>query len=201
MLTYFLQGLLLGLAYVVPIGIQNLYINSALRENYFNSLKTAFIVVFFDVSLALACFFGVGVLIDKFLIVKKILLLFGGVAIIYIGYKLITSKPEFVKTEKIKLSWWKIITTCFLVTWINPQAVIDGSLLLGGYRASLPISEANLFISGVTLASFLWFTGLATITSIFRKVFSKNVLRAINIVCGIIIVIYGIKLGISFFEL
>ena len=40
MLTYFLQGLLLGLAYVVPIGIQNLYvINSALRENYFQAVS------------------------------------------------------------------------------------------------------------------------------------------------------------------
>lgn len=202
MFVVFLQGLLLGLAYVAPIGIQNLYvINSALKKNYFDSIKTALIVVFFDISLALACFFGMGLIVDRFVILKKILLLVGSIVVIFIGYKLIKIKPEFSKTNKFERSWFKIITTCFLVTWANPQAIIDGSLLLGGFRASLPINSANFFIFGVSLASFLWFTGLASITSIFKKVFNKKILKIINVICGIVIIIYGIKLGISFFSM
>jgi len=202
MFVVFLQGLLLGLAYVAPIGIQNLYvINSALKKNYFNSIKTALIVVFFDISLALACFFGVGLIVDKFIILKKILLLIGSIVVIFIGYKLIKSQPEIIKERKIENSWKKIIATCFLVTWINPQAIIDGSLLLGGYKASLPVNSANFFILGVSLASLLWFSGLATLTSIFKKVFNKKTLRIINILCGVVIVVYGIKLGISFFKM
>ena len=57
----YLQGLTMGLAYVAPIGLQNLFvINSALTHTRRRALLTALIVIFFDVTLALACFFGVG---------------------------------------------------------------------------------------------------------------------------------------------
>ncbi len=58
MLSFYIQGLTLGLAYVAPIGMQNLFvINSAMREKLWRVAATAFIVIFWDISLALACFF------------------------------------------------------------------------------------------------------------------------------------------------
>ena len=57
----YLQGLTIGLAYVAPIGMQNLFvINSALTQPRRRALLTALIVIAFDISLALACFFGIG---------------------------------------------------------------------------------------------------------------------------------------------
>jgi L-lysine exporter family protein LysE/ArgO len=43
---------------------------------------------------------------------------------------------------------------------MNPQAIIDGTLLFGGFRASLLTDAINAFIIGVALASSTWFTGL-----------------------------------------
>ena len=58
-MRYFFQGLTMGLAYVAPIGLQNLFvINSALTHTRRRALMTTLIVIFFDVTLALACFFG-----------------------------------------------------------------------------------------------------------------------------------------------
>ena len=55
----YFQGLTMGLAYVAPIGMQNLFvINSALTRTRRNALITAVIVIFFDIVLSLACFFG-----------------------------------------------------------------------------------------------------------------------------------------------
>lgn len=60
-MTYYLQGLTMGLAYVAPIGVQNLFvINSALSQKRSRAVLTALIVIFFDVTLGLACFFGIG---------------------------------------------------------------------------------------------------------------------------------------------
>ena len=60
----YLQGLTIGLAYVAPIGMQNLFvINSALTQPRRRALLTALIVIAFDISLALACFFGIGALV------------------------------------------------------------------------------------------------------------------------------------------
>lgn len=62
----YLKGFLMGFAYVAPIGIQNLFvINSAISQKRARALLIALIVMFFDVTLAFACFFGIGLLIDK----------------------------------------------------------------------------------------------------------------------------------------
>lgn len=46
-MTFFLQGLTLGLAYVAPIGMQNLFvINAALNSTRRRALLTACIVIF-----------------------------------------------------------------------------------------------------------------------------------------------------------
>ena len=65
----YLQGLTMGLAYVAPIGLQNLFvINTALTQRKSRVYATAFIVIFFDVTLGLACFFGIGALVDLIMI-------------------------------------------------------------------------------------------------------------------------------------
>lgn len=51
----YLQGFMMGLAYVAPIGVQNLFvINSALTQKKSKAFLIALIVIFFDVSLAFA---------------------------------------------------------------------------------------------------------------------------------------------------
>ena len=202
MYYYLLQGLLLGLAYVAPIGIQNLYvINIAVLEGRKKGFEVALITIFFDISLALACFFGVGILIDMFPVFKGITLFAGCIVVIFIGFKLIRSHPQISNNVEIEHdNLLKVTGICFAITWFNPQAIIDGSLLLGGFRASLPYGMSNYFIMGVCIASITWFLSLATITSLFRSKFNNMVMRWINITCGVIIIFYGLKLGRSFIQ-
>lgn len=201
MLNYILQGFLFGLAYVAPIGTQNLYvINTATQKNTFNTYKVALITVFFDISLAISCFFGIGFLIDKFFVLKEVILLFGCIVVIYIGARLFRSSSQVSSEQKIENSLIKIIAACFAVTWLNPQAIIDGSLLLGGFRSSLPQAMSSYFLIGVCFASFVWFNTLATVVSKFLTKFN-NIIKYINFVCGAILIFYGIKLGYSFIQL
>lgn len=193
---YFFQGFLFGLAYVAPIGLQNLYvINTAIQKNKYIALKTAMITIFFDISLALACFFGIGVILEKFIILKNVVMFLGCISIIYIGGSLIRSIPTDLGETEVNESTIKSILHCFVVTWLNPQAIIDGTLLLGGMRASLSNNVSNFFILGTAIASFVWFISLSTIVSINKNKFNKNILRIINLICGFIILLYGIKLG------
>ena len=60
-MNIYLQGLTMGLAYVAPIGLQNLFvINSALTQKRSRVYITALIVIFWDISLGVACFLGAG---------------------------------------------------------------------------------------------------------------------------------------------
>lgn len=83
---FFFQGLTLGLAYVAPIGMQNLFvIDSALTKPRRRALLTALIVLCFDASLSLACFFGVGRLMQDHAWLKLGVLAVGGLVVIRIG--------------------------------------------------------------------------------------------------------------------
>lgn len=204
MYEYLIQGLLLGFAYVAPIGTQNIFvINTAIYKNRLKAYQVAFITIFFDISLALSCFLGVGALMERFNLLKMIILLLGSIAVIYIGVGLLRQVPKTQAEETVDVnkSTIKIIWTCFAVTWLNPQALIDGSLLLGSMRATLPEDMGVYFIIGVCTASLIWFTSLATIISFLKGRFNTSVIRIINLVCGVVIILYGFKLAYSFVKL
>lgn len=201
MFEFLLEGFLLGLAYLAPIGMQNMYvINSAMRMSRIRAYQVALITFFFDVSLALACFFGVGAVLERFPMLRGAVLLFGFLAATYIGIGLILSKPE-LKDIPMNEPLARVAAMCFAVTWFNPNAIIDGTLLLGGIRASLSFNASNLFVQGVALASLTWFTGLVTVISVFKSRINGGLLRLINGVCGGVIIAYGLKLGYDFIQM
>lgn len=60
-MDFYLQGLALGLAYVAPIGMQNLFvINSALTQPRWRALLTALIVIFLTLLLPWRAFSASG---------------------------------------------------------------------------------------------------------------------------------------------
>ena len=196
---YLLQGLTMGLAYVAPIGVQNLFvIHTALTGPRRCALGTAGIVIFFDVSLALACFFGVGAAMEAFPILRGGVLLVGSLVVLSIGVGLLRDKGELEGGTPLPATLPKTISTACLVTWCNPQALVDGTLMLGAFRASLPAAQAAPFICGVGLASCLWFLGLTLVVSLLSCRFTPRVVRLINRVCGVWILFYGGKLLWSF---
>lgn len=199
----FIQGLIMGLAYVAPIGLQNLFvINTALTQTKRRAYATAFIVMFFDITLALACFFGIGAIMDRSELIKMAVLLIGSGIVIWIGIGLLRSKEEEPGQGKdVNVPILKVITTACVVTWFNPQAIIDGTMMLGAFRATLPAEEGLKFISGVATASFTWFLTVTTIISLFSSRFNAKTLRWINIICGAVIVFYGCKLLYQFIQI
>lgn len=71
-MLFILQGFVLGISYVAPIGMQNLYvINSGLRKKPKDAFFVSMIVIFFDIALALLCFYGIGGLLQKYQLLKQ----------------------------------------------------------------------------------------------------------------------------------
>ena len=201
-MIYFLQGLTMGLAYVAPIGLQNLFvINTALTQPRRKVYLTALIVIFFDISLAFACFFGIGAIMEASIWLELSILFFGSILVIWIGIGLLRSKGSMDTSTDVGVPYLKVISTACIVTWFNPQALIDGSMMLGAFKAALPPGYDMHFISGVAAASFSWFIGISTVISLLSAKITDKVLRIINIVCGIVIIFYGCKLGYSFIQI
>ncbi|KAA8831204.1 MULTISPECIES: LysE/ArgO family amino acid transporter [Bifidobacterium] len=231
---FYLQGLTMGLAYIAPIGMQNLFvINSALTKTRRHALLTALIVIVFDVSLSLSCFFGIGTLMQRYDWLRLAVLAVGGVVVIGIGGGLLRqrvdadSAPHAAVTSDARTAahtdtdvarssdrmasgksgkglgtlggfLGKTISTACVVTWFNPQAIIDGTLMLGAFSATLTASQSTPFITGVETASIAWFIGVTLLVSAFRNRFSPKVIGVLNKVCGAVIIAYGVKLLVQF---
>nr|WP_294682156.1 hypothetical protein [uncultured Anaerotignum sp.] len=130
-MSVYLQGLSLGLAYVAPIGMQNLFVvNSAMSQKLKRAIATALIVIFWDISLGISCFFGIGVLMQ-----------------------------------------------------------------------ALPVGSNPYFISGFASASFLWFSSLVVAVHLLGRKINSLVLTWLNRICGVVIILYGIKLLYSLVQM
>ena len=131
---------------------------------------------------------------ERFAWLRLAVLLVGGVVVVRMGWGLLRSSPGEVKADDAELSLGKTALRACAVTWCNPQAIIDGTVMLGAFRAVLPAAGAAQFIGGVVSASCLWFTGVTLTISLFSARFSPRVLRGINLVCGTVMIIYGLRL-------
>lgn len=192
----YLRGILVGFAFVAPIGMQNIYMfNNALSNKMSKALLYNFLVWFCDALFSFAAFYGIGALISANEIVKIIVMLVGGALTSYIGFNIIRSaKQTAIGSDRKKQTLKQALMTALIVSWGNPQAMIDGTMMLGASRATLTFEQSILFITGVVTASFIWDHGITIGFNLLRDKLPKKFLLAINLISGIIVAIYGLYL-------
>lgn len=114
---------------------------------------------------------------------------------------LLREKPVLHAGGEAALTLPKVAARACVVTWCNPQALIDGTMLFGGFRAGNSGGVSAQLILGSSSASFLWFFGVTILISCFSARFSDKVLRGINVICGLVILVYGARLILRFFQM
>ena len=192
----YLRGILVGFAFVAPIGMQNIYMfNNALSNKMSKALLYNFLVWFCDALFSFAAFYGIGALISANEIVKIIVMPVGGALTSYIGFNIIRSaKQTAIGSDSKKQTLKQALMTALIVSWGNPQAMIDGTMMLGASRATLTFEQSILFITGVVTASFIWDHGITIGFNLLRDKLPKKFLLAINLISGIIVAVYGLYL-------
>ena len=146
-------------------------------------------------------FFGIGALIEHSELIRKGVLLAGSLVVMYMGLRLMLSREVAGPAINVNIPLMKTIGMACVVTWFNPQAIIDGTMMLGAFRASLPAGGDLPFICGFGSASVIWFLTLSTIVSLLGSKFNEKALNIINKVCGGVIIFYGCKLIWNFVQL
>lgn len=192
----FLKGMLIGFAFVAPIGMQNIFVfNNALSNTTKRAVLNSLFIWFFDALFSLVAFYGIGALIIKNEMVKLAIMGIGGLLILWIGYTIIRSARaavEFGSLQAMPLK--KVILTAFVAVWGNPQALIDGTLMLGALRGDMTASQTLPFMVAVLMATASWFFGIAILFSIFRNKVSPKFLMWVNLISALIIIGYGLTL-------
>ena len=201
MLVVILKGILIGFATIAPIGMQNIYVfKNALTNNIKKALFFAFFIWLSDAIFEIAAFYGIGALVSSNEIFKHTVMFVGGLLLIYIARGILKDvrATHFDETSQVHASQTlgKVILSSLLLVWANPQALIDGSLMLGALHGTLSSVDSFYFIFGVLLATVLWFFGITLFVGLLKEKLPKFFLVWVNIISGGIVLIYGIYLVI-----
>lgn len=85
------------------------------------ALLTALIVIAFDSAWQLACFFGIGALVERFDWLQRLVLIVGGCIVVWIGIGLLRDKPTLDRDVDVSIPLPRLAAKAFVVTWINPR--------------------------------------------------------------------------------
>lgn len=199
----FYNGLLLGFALVAPIGMQNLYVfNNALSNSLQHAYLYSMLIWIANSSFVLFAYFGFGTLVNAYLLLKIIVMFVGSFLVIWMGAIILrTSQAIQLKTEQNGMTVKKALTSALIVSWANPQAIIDGSLTLSAFRGTLNNQEVWPFVLGIVAATFIWFNAITFIISLLKTRLPRNIIFWFNVVSGTILIGYGFYLMYEVYQL
>ncbi len=201
MFLSFQLGLLLGLGIIVSIGAQNIFvIKQGIKQEH--PYLSAFVCFLCDVVLIVLGVTSVSALFIYFPSIKTALLVLGILFLsVYGSLSLRTAfsgKRIQANIEKInqglKLTHWKIILLALSFSLLNPQAILDTMVIIGGTASHYAQQVRLFFVAGTIAGSFLWFTGLSITTTYFsRFLLNIGVWRGLEFMSGTIMWLFAIK--------
>lgn len=170
-------------------------ISNALSSGLKNTSFLVIGMVIGDIVFLLLAIFGLSaiasILGDFFIIVKYI----GGMYLLYLGYKIITTKEEETNIKEIKsLPWKKNFIAGLLITLSNPKVIFFylGFLPTFINLETLTISDIVIVTTLVTIVLSVVLLAYAYSANSAKKLFkSKSAKRKINIVAGSVMITAG----------
>jgi len=159
----FLRGLTLGLSLIVAIGPQNAFV---LRQGLTrqHAYLAALVCSLADTGLIAFGVLGVGALLARNPALTALGTLAGTAFLVWYGWRSFQSarKPGVLETTGQSVtSPGQVLTTAAAFSLLNPHALLDTVVLIGGSSAGLSADGRWGFLAGTVLASWLWFFGLA----------------------------------------
>ncbi|RXJ98702.1 lysine transporter [Arcobacter sp. CECT 8989] len=170
-------------------------ISNALSSGLKNTSFLVIGMVIGDIVFLLLAIFGLSVIAsilgDFFIIVKYI----GGMYLLYLGYKIITTKEEETNIREIKsLPWKKNFIAGLLITLSNPKVIFFylGFLPTFINLQTLTIYDIVIVTTLVTIVLSVVLLAYAYSANSAKKLFkSKSAKRKINIVAGSVMITAG----------
>ena len=185
-----LQGIILGLGMIIPIGAQNAYVlGRGINRNH--HLLAATVCIIFDIVLIAAGIFGASALIssNEFLM---LVITWGGILFLFtygvLSFKaVIQNKYQTMETESLIKSRKVVLATIFAVSLLNPHVYLDTLVILGSVGGQFEGSGKLSFALGTMLASIIWFYSLALAAAKMGPFLSQpKILRSIDFFVGCI---------------
>jgi len=201
----FWNGILVGLAVSAPLGpIGILCLNYAFSQGFRLATLAGLGAAVADTTYAVIAGFGLTFVSEWLLEHYLIFGLFGGIFLIFLGYKIVTAPPiERLATITAGNELQALFST-FLFTISNPLTLIVFATLFGclataeGSRSTF---DTTCLVAGVFLGSMIWWTFLSFAGTFLRSKVDLKFLNVIRKVVGVGVMGFGASFMIYTYSL
>lgn len=196
----YIQGLIFGLSLIISLGPQNLFLmRQGAQRNY--ALLSASVCMICDIILITGSIIGLHQLLEQHLLFKQLMCLLGGLFLLYYGSQSLrsafSSKKNGDHEHHLLDNPWQVILLAMGFSLLNPQAIIDSLVIIGGGSSQFPQHEKE-FLAGVLTSSFIWFFSLSFLAYCFStRLMKANIWKKIEFFSGGLMIYLGIKLMIN----
>lgn len=157
------QGFGIGAGLIIAIGSQNAFVLScSLRHQH--TYAVAALCALLDIVLISAGVWGLGALIQQHPVLLSVARYGGAAFLALYGFYAFhrAFNPESLKADDYKPMTLKAaLAMVFALSLLNPHVYLDTVILLGSIGGQLPDDQPFWFAVGASLASIVWFGGLA----------------------------------------
>jgi threonine/homoserine/homoserine lactone efflux protein len=209
---FLLKGLIIGFSIAAPIGpIGVLCIRRTLAEGFLPGLTAGLGAATADAVYGAVAAFGLTA-ITSFLVGRHVALgIIGGLFLCALGCRIFFSKPALLPGrtnvsdesahpdpsdrihDEMAMLTGGYVSTFFLTITSPITILLYVSVFAGAGLVKEPegYGSACLLVAGVFCGSALWWLVLSGTTSIFRKMITARVMRAVNYLAGVAIAGFG----------
>ncbi|MFM2485442.1 LysE/ArgO family amino acid transporter [Celerinatantimonas yamalensis] len=194
----FIQGYLLMLGLIMPIGMQNAFVLSQgiHRQHHYLVATICTLADLFLVSLSV---YGLGSLLTRHPLLEKLFILAGCIFLLYYAMVCLrrawrASYPSSAEPAQQRQRRQVIMATLG-ITLLNPHVYLDTLLIWGSYAVGIPAHARPWLIIGGVSASLCWFFLLASAGAYLAPWLSRpRTQQLLNIVIALVVLILAMQL-------
>ncbi|KWX85813.1 hypothetical protein AMQ83_22550 [Paenibacillus riograndensis] len=202
-MNVFIGYIFLGLSLSAPIGpINAAQLDKGIRGGFLHAWLVGLGAISADIIYMFLVYFGVIHLLDA-PFVRAFLWLFGFFVLVYTGVESIKSAGMITASEMrdSEASLAKSYLAGFLMSLFNPLSIlfwlgIYGSILAKA-ASEYPLQQLLIYSGAIILGILLWDVSMAAASSVFRKLLTPRVLKAISVLSGLSLVAFGFYFGVQ----
>nr|BBH91344.1 lysine transporter LysE [Thermosporothrix sp. COM3] len=203
MLSFFIQGLFLGLTIAAVVGPMSiLCMQRTLARGWLYGFISGIGIATADAVYGSIAGLGLTAISDFLLHYTFWFRLIGGLFLLYLGVKTIFKQITDAIEKELAGGHIRAMLTTFLLTLTNPTTILSFAAIFAGLGAGFDQGNrwgALIIIPGVFLGSLLWWALLTSGISFFRQRLKQRWLFWINRVAGIVLSGFGIAVLVSLF--
>lgn len=201
MTAAFLTGLALGLALIVPIGAQNVFVfGQAIALGMPRALWAVIGAAACDTLLIVLGAAGTSALLNSVPGLRPAMLLGGALFLTYLGVKSLRTKPSELDDQSGTWSRGQVLRRTAAVSLLNPHAILDTVGVLGAAITAQAVATRVPFAVGAVVASWTWFLVLATAAHAMRRFLTKERRVWFDRVSGLILLVFAGWLAVEFVQ-